>query len=413
MVGTLALDTTRSDTELVMINSVERIGVTFKDEDGNPANPAILSLEISDLDGNRVLKDIYLPLADRDPNPPRIINPSTGRFEFPLGLDNGSSGITKKNKTDQRCDYLFTWRVSLTAGVRASATLNAAVVNGAIVWTAVDEGTPGNFITVTYVNPGVPNSPLSVTRDGATIVINLATDGTGGLITIANDIITIVEDDEDITAIVSVALDSGHNGTGLSAAQTVTSLVGGVDSSGEVTTCQNVRIVTQRIWSLIQKLSLQIDKALKFVDGDPNDPCFLGYTEGQLFTYIESGLQIINAYQPSGTFSFENYPYAQYEFTLVESSLLAGVMSQDLFAVDTDVPGWNDQGNSFVIQHQPQLAGYLNWLSARLDKIIPMLKLNFVSSGSLHIEAGPNFRLAHLVSAAPSGALFRNTFFKG
>ena len=88
-------------------------------------------------------------------------------------------------------------------------------------------------------------------------------------------------------------------------------------------------------------------------------------------------------------------------------------MSQELFAIDTDIPGYNDQGNSFVIQHQPQLASYLSWLSSRLDKLIPMLKLNFVSAGSLHIEAGPNFRLAQLINAAPAGALFRNVFFKG
>ncbi|KKM17779.1 hypothetical protein LCGC14_1672350, partial [marine sediment metagenome] len=106
-------------------------------------------------------------------------------------------------------------------------------------------------------------------------------------------------------------------------------------------------------------------------------------------------------------------PYSGYEFTLIESALMAGVMSQQLFAVDTDIPSWNDQGNAFVIQHAPQLASYLNWLAARLDKMIPMLKLNFVSSGSLHIEAGPSFRLATLLNAAPSGSLFRNIYFKG
>jgi hypothetical protein len=411
-IESLTIDTARSDTEVVLIGSVERIGVTFKDSAGAPTNPAKLSLEISDLDGNLAFKDIYLPLVDRTPNPPRIITPSTGRFEFPFGLDNGSTDATKKNRTDQRCDFLFTWRASLIAGVKASVTIDPAGVNNALVWTAVAEGTPGNVITVQYINPGTPSAVLSVVRTGPVIVVNLATDGASVVTTTANQIITAILASTSISEIVTVVLASGNDGTGVVAATIVIPLIGGIDASEELVICQNVRIVTQRICSLIQKLSLQIDKAIKFVNPNPDDPCFLGYTDGQLFTYIESGIQIINAYQPSGSFSFETYPYAQFEFTLIEASLLAGVMSQDLFAIDTDVPGWNDQGNSFVIQHQPQLTSYLTWLSARLDKIIPMLKLNFVSSGSLHIEAGPNFRLATLINAAPSGALFRNTFFR-
>lgn len=412
----LVSDVFTTDQEIVLVNRVEKIGVTFKDNDGNPATPAALSLHITNANGCTVLEDIYLPTSDRDPDPPRILNPSTGRFEFPFGLDNESSNKNKKNKTNRRGDFLFNWRASSTASQKATVTIDPTGVDNSIIWTAVADGTPGNFITIEYVDPGTTNASLSLVRDGANITVNLATDGGGSITTTAADIVNAVvaSGNEDIAEIVTADFPTGQSGTGTVTAIGQTSLTGGVDASEETVICQPVKVITHRMCSLLQQFRLQIDKATKLVgNDDPDDPCFLGYTDGQLMTYLEGGLQAINAYQPSGIFNFDNFPYNSFNWTLIEASLLVGVMSQQLFAVDTDVPSWNDQGNAFVIQHQPQLASYLNWLSQRLDRMIPMMKLNFVSSGSLHIEAGPNFRLAQLIAAAPHGALFRNTFFKG
>lgn len=412
--STLLTDVGPTDVETILINSVERIGIKFRDTDNLPLDPEKLSLEISYVDGYTIIADTYLPLADRDPNPPRIINPSVGVYEFPLGLDNGSTDLTKKNRTNSRCDLIFIWRANTTEGAFASVIIDPGVnPDSSIVWTSVAEGTPGNFITVTYVDPGTPNAILSIIRSGADITVSLATDGFSVVTTTAAEIIAAVALDTTLTEIITAALPTGESGTGVVGAVISTPLSDGVDSSEEIVTYQNVRIVTHRVLSLLQKLRLQIDKALKIVNTDPDNPCFLGYTDGQLLTYLEGGIQTINAYQPSGTFTFDTYPYSSYEFILIEAALVVGVMSQQLFAVDTDIPSWNDQGNAFVIQHQPQLAQYLNALTQRLDKMIPMLKLNFVSSGSLHIEAGPNYRLAQLINAAPSGSLFRNVYFKG
>jgi len=406
-------DVAPTDAELVLLNSIEKVGITFKDENGQAVNPSKVSMELTCLNGSLLLADTYLPIVDRDPNPPRIINPSAGRFEFPLGLDNLSTDATKKNKTKTRADYLLTWRASAVAGVKSSLTIGPGVnPNSSVLWTAVVEGTPGDFITVEYVDPGTPNSPLSITRDGAAIVVSLRTNAAATIITTAQDIVDAATDEEDVSEIITAEIPTGDTGLGVVDPIAATNLSGGIDASDELIVCQNIKVITHRICALLQKLRLQIDKALKLVKDDPESPCFLGYTNGQLATYLEHGLHIINAYQPSGVFTLDNYPFSAYEFTLIEASLMAGVMSQELFAVDTDVPNWSDQGNAFVIQHQPQLAQYLNWLSQRLDKMIPMLKLNFVSSGSLHIEAGPNFRLAALIDAAPSGSLFRNVFFK-
>ena len=163
---------------------------------------------------------------------------------------------------------------------------------------------------------------------------------------------------------------------------------------------------------MIGRFRLVIDKTYKLFDTDPDDPCFLGYSDGQLVQYLMSGLQIINSYQPSGTFSLTTFPYESYDQILFETSLLAGMISQSVYAIDNDVPNWNDQGNAFVITHYPQLAQHLTFMAGRLDRLIPLFKLNFVSSGRLHIEAGPNYRLAQLVNAAPGGSLFRNFYAK-
>lgn len=172
---------------------------------------------------------------------------------------------------------------------------------------------------------------------------------------------------------------------------------------------QVLKIVTPCTLSFLPGFRLVIDKAVKAVNQDSG--CFLGYTDAQLIQYLEDGLTIINAYEPYPVFNTLDHFPRQFQYILFESSLIAGVMSQQLFAIDTDIPNYSDQGNTFVIQHGPQLANVLNQISQRLDKIIPLMKLKFVQSGSLHVQAGPNYRLAQLLNAAPNGALFRNLFF--
>lgn len=173
---------------------------------------------------------------------------------------------------------------------------------------------------------------------------------------------------------------------------------------------QKVKVIQPRMASLIPDLRLIIDKSKKLAA--PDSGCYLGYTDINLVSYIEGGLQTINAYQPSLTFTIDNFPFT-YKQVLVDAALITGVISQQLYAIDTDIPNYNDQGTSFVITHQAQLAGFLNQITARLDKLIPMMKLQLLSPGSLHIQMGPNYRLSQIMEAAPSGALFRNVFFKG
>lgn len=179
-----------------------------------------------------------------------------------------------------------------------------------------------------------------------------------------------------------------------------------------ITATQNIKVISPSLMYTIPYFRLLIDKSRKLIDTE-ND-VFLGYTDAQLVMYLEGGIQIINAYQPGNIgFTVDNFPWSDFRHIALESSLMAGVMSQQLFAVDTDLPQYSDQGTNFIIAHQPQLAAFLNQIIQRLDKAIPMMKLQFVTTGSIRVEAGPNFRLAQLLQAAPYGALFRNMFVSG
>lgn len=172
---------------------------------------------------------------------------------------------------------------------------------------------------------------------------------------------------------------------------------------------QKIKVIPLITASYLPELRLLIDKSRKLTT--PDSSCFLGYTDANLVTFLEGGLQTINAYQPSLVFAIQNFPKA-YKQILIEAALVVGVMSQELFAIDTDIPNYNDQGTSFVITHQAQLASFLNQLTQRLDRLIPQMKLQLISPGSLHIQMGPNYRLSQVVEASPSGSLFRNMFFR-
>lgn len=184
------------------------------------------------------------------------------------------------------------------------------------------------------------------------------------------------------------------------------------DGVETVSVVQVVKVVTDNMLKLLVSLRLQIDKTGKLVDDDPFFPCRTGYTDEMLIQFLEGGLTLINAAQPYPTFcNLDQFPSC-FKQILIDAALLVGIMTQQLYAIDTDIPNYSDQGNAFVLDHFPRLNTYAQNLRDSLKTTIPNLKLHFVRTGSIHIEAGPNYRLSQLVQAAPNGALFRN-FFSG
>lgn len=183
-------------------------------------------------------------------------------------------------------------------------------------------------------------------------------------------------------------------------------------ADGETSTTQIVDVVSVGMMMVLSAFQEQIDKSRKDYDENPDDPIYLGYSTTQLIGYLNGGLGIINAAQPYPTWSsVDQFPVIHQQI-LIESAILVGIQSQELYAVDVDL-NYSNQGNTFDIAHFPKLESYANALAARLEKQIPLMKLQYVSSGQLHIEMGPSFRLAQLLQAAPGGEIFRNMFVAG
>lgn len=177
-------------------------------------------------------------------------------------------------------------------------------------------------------------------------------------------------------------------------------------SGAQVTELEAVRVASpQFFWGLIG-LKNYIDKSVKPLDPD----CPLGYTDGQLALWLDAGLQWINAAQPYPIWSTVGDFPAEHLQTLIESAAIVGLTSQAIFAIDTDLPNYSDQGNAMVLDHHPRLEATLARIATRLDAYIPKMKLQYVQGGGLHVQLSPNFRIAMLANSAPSGALFRNLF---
>lgn len=176
---------------------------------------------------------------------------------------------------------------------------------------------------------------------------------------------------------------------------------------------QVVQVVSAAVMRLVTYFRAQIDKAVKIVSVDPDDFCPLGYTDSDLLAYLLGGLNIINSHQPYPTWcQLETFPECFWQL-LFDSAMVVGINAQSLFAIDSDVESYNDQGNSFVINHFPKLQQFTQALVTRLDTLIPKMKWHFVEAGVLHLEMGSSYRLNTVLSASPYGSTFRNIFTSG
>lgn len=105
--------------------------------------------------------------------------------------------------------YYRFYRVKYT-----TTATKAALVNQSLTYTAVQAGKAGEDITIALINPGAPNSPLSIQVAGTDIIVNLATDAGGIITSTGNAVKTAINADPDASALVLV---SGTNASVLSA----------------------------------------------------------------------------------------------------------------------------------------------------------------------------------------------------
>lgn len=187
----------------------------------------------------------------------------------------------------------------------------------------------------------------------------------------------------------------------------------GTVGSEPFTKRQVIEVVGPTALMYVELFRQFLDKNVKRVDLEGPAPIRLGYTDFQLITYLFAGLSAINAYPPYPTVSaLDDWP-TDFQWMLYKAGLVTGLTAQSLYAVDTDIPNWSDQGNAFVIEHFPKLAQLLNAWSQELAAEVPKMKFqHFVGGPSGKVEAGPNARLNALIQASPNGALFRNLIFR-
>jgi hypothetical protein len=180
--------------------------------------------------------------------------------------------------------------------------------------------------------------------------------------------------------------------------------------SEDIYRTQVMQVVSPRVLSLLPTFRLILDKSIKRTV--PSEYCYLGYADSQLIVYLMQGLSYINSKPPYPVWQYlENYPIETYSDVLIRSALYIGITSQSLFAIDTDVPAYNDQGHSFVLTHFQGLNTMASQIRAELDKQIPDLKKKFVRSGTAMVETRLGYLWYSLIASSPSGSTFRNYYF--
>lgn len=114
--------------------------------------------------------------------------------------------------------------------VASTLTTTMGIANAEILYTAVTRGVAGNAITIRYANPGVINSPLAVTVTDSAIVVSIATDGAGALVSTGTEVRNAVNANVAAAALV-LAANTGTGAGVINAAKAVESLVGGVNGT--------------------------------------------------------------------------------------------------------------------------------------------------------------------------------------
>ena len=126
-----------------------------------------------------------------------------------LAATNLSGGTTATSRR-----YIIDVTTEGAAGP-ATLTTTTGVADAELRFTAATSDGAGDSISITYLDPGVAASPLSVSVEGRAITVSLATDGGAAITSTAQDIMNVINADTDASALVSTALAPDNDGTGV------------------------------------------------------------------------------------------------------------------------------------------------------------------------------------------------------
>lgn len=108
--------------------------------------------------------------------------------------------------------------------VKASASLNPTGDDNALTFTAVEYGTGGNALSVTYVDPGANDAALAVVVAGPAIVVSLATGGGGAITSTAAEVLAAIAASIPASRLVVATIDATDTGTADDGSGVVTAL---------------------------------------------------------------------------------------------------------------------------------------------------------------------------------------------
>jgi len=163
-------------------------------------------------------------------------------------------------------------------------------------------------------------------------------------------------------------------------------------------------VLNHTVYQWFPRLRLQMDKAVKIADKSN-----IGYTDAELFYYLQGGMDEVNMFPPVTNFMLDNWPET-FGQLLINSATVVGMVSQKLFAVDTDVMPYSDQGFQYTLDHFTRLNTVLAELLAHIQDQMTKFKWEFSQLGSVTVQVVPYFPMAVLLKTSPRGSLFRNLF---
>jgi hypothetical protein len=144
-----------------------------------------------------------------------VLTPGTA-----LGVGSGAQSNTNYAAQKVELEYI-------PNSVQSAVQIDPAGSNDALAWTAVNAGVLGDNITIAYIDPGANDATLSVVVVQNDIVVNLATGVAGAITSTAQEILDAVAASSPASALVTGALVTGNDGTGVVTAIAETNLANG------------------------------------------------------------------------------------------------------------------------------------------------------------------------------------------
>jgi len=417
------VQTQSHEIELVLQSTTENIQIAIYTEAGNPIDPQYLKLNILDSYDQLISTDILYPAPGEIVSPvsPRIQRIGRGKFIFPFGADNANGypavyygtlppaptwDISVNNQLQIAVDSKTPITITLTAATPTAATTQEIV--SSINFALANSPTYGSFYgnvarfecQLFLVSPTVVNVNNSKVQVNLTIPNNAAPVLFGPTAGVAYGTTTVPD------PIVVALLSNRTLRTGDALFQWQATMAKG---QGSVSIVQVAKIASPKAFSVLPYFRLELDKALKQVN---YDQARTGYTDAQLMGYLSLAVTEINAYQPITSLTLDSFPTQQFMMILIWTAVLIALLSQGLFAIDTDID-YSDRGASFRNDHTSKIQSFIQMVTSRLEARMTQFKLQYAPIGVVKIEPSVSFRLATVLNAAPSGSLFRNLFQSG